>query len=276
LGDVTELKLADLERWIGPGKQGIDLMVGGSPCQDLSRLGQSAGIEKGQRSSLFFEYVRILREAKPRWFLFENVVMAPKDAEIVTKELGVLPVIIDAADLGPGRRKRQYWTNIPVRKMPPSLMDRPMTAQEVILDDACAEDEKAYCITRWYRNGRKRSYHCLEVERIMGFPDFYTADVDQRIIRWGLLGNSFSVYVVNHIFSSLFKGDTPFPDLHWERKAPAPTRTVELVSPPDSGPAAIRPICATPRLTIGEREKCRRILRRLEKILPVDDGAGIP
>jgi DNA (cytosine-5)-methyltransferase 1 len=50
----------------------IDLLVGGFPCQDLSVAGKRAGL-RGERSGLFYEFVRIAKALAPRWGLVENV-----------------------------------------------------------------------------------------------------------------------------------------------------------------------------------------------------------
>lgn len=92
----------------------IDLLIGGSPCQDLSIAKKERKGLDGNRSSLFWEYVRILREVKPKYFILENVASMPREAKaIITKELGVEPIMIDAALVSAQRRKRLFWTNIP-------------------------------------------------------------------------------------------------------------------------------------------------------------------
>lgn len=92
----------------------IDLLIGGSPCQDLSIAKKGRQGLKGSRSSLFWEYVRILKEVKPRYFVLENVNSMPKeDKDIITAELGVEPIMIDAALVSAQNRKRLFWTNIP-------------------------------------------------------------------------------------------------------------------------------------------------------------------
>ena len=93
---------------------GIDLLVGGSPCQDLSIAQKNRKGLDGERSGLFWEYVRILKEVKPKWFILENVSSMSKEAkEIITKELGVEPIMINAALVSAQNRKRLFWTNIP-------------------------------------------------------------------------------------------------------------------------------------------------------------------
>jgi DNA-cytosine methyltransferase len=107
LGDVREVKGFP-----------VDLLIGGSPCQDLSIAKKGRKGLDGERSGLFWEYVRIWKECKPRWFILENVASMPKaDRDIITREMGVEPVLINAALVSAQCRKRLFWTNIPF-KMP--------------------------------------------------------------------------------------------------------------------------------------------------------------
>ena len=88
----------------------IDLMIGGSPCQDLSIAKTNRKGLDGERSGLFWEYVRILNEVKPKYFVLENVASMPKEAkDLITKTLGVEPIMIDAALVSAQRRKRLFW-----------------------------------------------------------------------------------------------------------------------------------------------------------------------
>ena len=92
----------------------VDLLIGGSPCQDLSIAKKNRKGLDGERSGLFWEYVRILREAKPRYFILENVNSMPKEAKaLITETLGVEPIMINAALVSAQSRKRLFWTNIP-------------------------------------------------------------------------------------------------------------------------------------------------------------------
>ena len=76
----------------------LDLLIGGSPCQDLSIAKKGRKGLEGERSGLFWQYVRILKESKPKYFVLENVNSMPKEAkEIITKELGVEPIMINAS-----------------------------------------------------------------------------------------------------------------------------------------------------------------------------------
>lgn len=95
--------------------EGIDLLLGGSPCQDLSI--SKAGREglKGSKSALFWKYVEALEIVKPKYFLFENVAsMRDADRDAISQALGVQPIFINSADFLPQNRERYYWTNIPV------------------------------------------------------------------------------------------------------------------------------------------------------------------
>lgn len=91
----------------------VDLMVGGSPCQDLSIAKKDRKGLDGERSGLFWEYVRILKEVKPKYFILENVNSMPKEAkEIITKELGVEPIMINASLVSAQNRKRLFWCGV--------------------------------------------------------------------------------------------------------------------------------------------------------------------
>jgi len=109
LGDVTQVKAADLPK--------IDLLIGGSPCQGFSFSGKQLNFEDS-RSKLFFEFVRLLKEVKPKYFLLENVAMKKEYEHIITDHLGVEPIKINSALVSAQTRKRLYWTNIPNIKEP--------------------------------------------------------------------------------------------------------------------------------------------------------------
>lgn len=131
-GDVTK---ADFEQY-----KGFDLLIGGSPCQDICGMGSRKGLE-GEKSSLFFEYVRALKEAKPRFFLLENnASMTKKNKDIISYYIGVQPVFIDSIDFSAQRRKRLYWTNIPFESY---------TAKSITLRDIAQQrkEKQEYLIT---------------------------------------------------------------------------------------------------------------------------------
>lgn len=104
IGDVTKVKGTDLPK--------IDLLIGGSPCQGFSFAGKQLNFED-PKSKLFFEFVRLLEETKPKYFLLENVLMKKEYEQIITDHLGVEPIFINSALVSAQNRKRLYWTNIP-------------------------------------------------------------------------------------------------------------------------------------------------------------------
>lgn len=91
----------------------VDLIIGGSPCQDLSVARNNRKGLEGDNSGLFYEYVRILNEIEPRYFILENVnSMTEEVKKIISKELNCVPVMIDANLVSAQNRKRLFWTNI--------------------------------------------------------------------------------------------------------------------------------------------------------------------
>jgi site-specific DNA-cytosine methylase len=105
LGDVTKIKAADLPE--------IDLIIAGSPCQGFSLSGKQLNFQD-PRSKLFFEFVRLVQELKPKYWLLENVVMCKKYEEIITQYLGVTPVKINSSLVSAQNRVRFYWANFEI------------------------------------------------------------------------------------------------------------------------------------------------------------------
>ena len=104
IGCVTKVRAKDLPK--------IDLMMGGSPCQGFSKAGKQLNFDD-PRSKLFFEYVRLLKECKPKYFLLENVKMKKEYQDVISEYLGVPPVEINSSLVSAQNRRRLYWTNIP-------------------------------------------------------------------------------------------------------------------------------------------------------------------
>ena len=114
IGNVCEISYKDgiLMTENGSFEVGkIDLLIGGSPCQGFSRAGKELNFND-ERSKLFFEYARILKEVNPTYFLLENVVMRKEYSDVITDILGVNPIMINSALVSAQERKRLYWTNI--------------------------------------------------------------------------------------------------------------------------------------------------------------------
>jgi len=109
LGDVTQVVAANFPK--------IDLLLGGSPCQGFSFAGGQLAFDD-PRSKLFFEFVRLLKELKPRWFFLENVPMKQEFQDVISEHLGVKPVRLNSNIVSAQNRDRLYWTNIPVKSFP--------------------------------------------------------------------------------------------------------------------------------------------------------------
>ena len=122
LGDVTKIEFIASK---------IDLLIGGSPCQSFSSAGNRNGFDG--KSGLFWEYVRVLNQVKPTYFLLENVVMKKEWEDIITKELGVEPIKINSSLVSAQNRVRLYWTNIPGVGIPE---DRGITLNDVLEIDS--------------------------------------------------------------------------------------------------------------------------------------------
>jgi len=126
VGDVRDL--------VGKDFKNIDLIIGGSPCQNFSFAGTRKGMStkegveittldqylklkdegfqfKGE-SYLFWEFVRLVKEIKPKYFFLENVKMQTKWSDLITEILGVASVDVNSSRLVPQNRYRKYWTNI--------------------------------------------------------------------------------------------------------------------------------------------------------------------
>lgn len=119
------IKLGNVTKVNGNQFKDIDLLIGGSPCQDLSNYkydrGEVTGLN-GEKSGLFYHYVRILKETKPKFFLLENVAsMEDKWKDLISEILGVQPIMINSSLVCAAERKRYYWTNIPNVVQPKNL-----------------------------------------------------------------------------------------------------------------------------------------------------------
>jgi len=105
LGDINDI---NFNNFIGK----VDLIMGGSPCQDLSIAGKREGLS-GDRSGLFYKFIEAIETIKPKYFLLENNVGMPKEAyEEISRLMGCYPVEINSALVSAQNRKRYYWTNI--------------------------------------------------------------------------------------------------------------------------------------------------------------------
>lgn len=107
LGDVREIKAENLPK--------IDLLIGGSPCQGFSFSGKQLNFDD-PRSKLFFEFVRLVKELKPKYWLLENVVMKKEFEQIISEHLGVQPIKINSSLVSAQNRERLYWGNFEIKQ----------------------------------------------------------------------------------------------------------------------------------------------------------------
>lgn len=137
LGDIT---LVD-ETKLTP----FNMICGGSPCQDLSNYKYDRGEVKGldgEKSGLFYYYVKALKEVKPKYFLLENVAsMEKKWVDVISEELGVEPIMINSALVCAAERKRLYWTNIPNIEQPE---DRGIVLKDIVIPASEVPDKYWY------------------------------------------------------------------------------------------------------------------------------------
>jgi DNA (cytosine-5)-methyltransferase 1 len=178
----------------------IDLLMGGSPCQSFSFAGKRKGMStkdeqeiltlehylqlkkegfefEGQ-SYLFWEYMRLLNETKPKYFLLENVMMGEKWEKILSKAIGVNPIMINSSLLSAQNRQRLYWTNIGLEPAglfgyPQSTIEQPKDKGILLKDVLESEvDEKYYLSDKMVnyvsKTGTKNFYYKPEFANIEG------------------------------------------------------------------------------------------------------------
>jgi DNA (cytosine-5)-methyltransferase 3A len=143
----------------------FDLLIGGSPCQDLSIAKKDRKGLEGNRSSLFYEYLRILNETKPKYFILENVFSMSKESKaIITQELfGIEPIMINSALLTAQNRKRLYWVGKLIDgKYQQVKIEQPEDKGvylKDIIEDGIVDRGKSYCIDANYsKGGNLKSY----------------------------------------------------------------------------------------------------------------------
>mgnify|MGYP004449422237 CR=1 FL=1 len=148
LGDVTKVFAKDLPP--------IDILVGGSPCQGFSFAGDQLAFDD-PRSALFFEFVRLIKECKPKYFLLENVRMKKEFLDVITEQLGVEPIFINSSLVSAQNRQRYYWTNIPNVQQPE---DRGIVLKDILEDsDWFTDRDKSHCLdANYFKGGNLKSY----------------------------------------------------------------------------------------------------------------------
>ncbi|XP_040203583.1 DNA (cytosine-5)-methyltransferase 3A-like [Rana temporaria] len=222
VGDIQEITGKQIEAW-GP----FDLVLGGSPCNDLSVVNPNRKGLYGGSGQLFFDFPRLLHKVRPKpgddrafFWLFENVVSMDKQfSRAITQHLEIKPVSIDASKVSPAHRLRYYWGNLPGmdRQLVATERDK-LTLQDCLEPGREANMQKIHTITTnpySMRQGKEHKYPvsmsqmedvlwCSEVERVFGFPPHYTdIGMMKRTSRMKLLGRAWSVPVIRHLFAPL-------------------------------------------------------------------------
>uniref|UniRef100_A0A3Q3LQB0 DNA (cytosine-5-)-methyltransferase n=1 Tax=Labrus bergylta TaxID=56723 RepID=A0A3Q3LQB0_9LABR len=208
VGDARFISEKHLEKW-GP----FDLLIGGSPCNDLSIVNPyRKGLYEGT-GRLFFEFYRILQLLKPKeedprpfFWLFENVVfMNTHDKVNICRFLESNPVLVDAVNVSPAHRSRCFWGNIPGMSRPiiASQSDK-LTLQDCLEIGREARVSDFNLISLHDINSANTDLPPLSIPRIFGFPKHYTDVRDMnRLQRQKVLGKAWSVPVIRHLFAPL-------------------------------------------------------------------------
>lgn len=234
IGDVTKVKYTQkkLETEKGNFKTNIDLLIGGSPCQSITRLNTKHGIYEG-KSDMFWEYLRIFNEVKPKYFLLENVNGHKESLDAITSWLGVEPIRINSNLVSYQNRDRLYWTNIPGVTIPEdkhiSFQDYKETDYEVLKEykvkrtpsrikmweEQCPNvtyRDKINCLTR--KQDRRSNAGLVEFEDFCRYLTVKECEMAQtvpigytkcltRSQAYDVLGDGWTIDVISHILSYL-------------------------------------------------------------------------
>ena len=232
IGDVNKVtyKNGVLHTENGDFETDIDLVIFGSPCQTFSvamKKDLRVGLENKEKSGLFLECYRILKEVNPKYFLMENVArMKRDDMDFITGLMGVEPIRINSKLVSAQLRDRLHWTNIPNVTMP---QDKGIILQD-ILTSGYADREKArallvsdsrplttkermihryrstgFTTLVWEQYGNDESVRYMnqtELERCQTVPEGYTECLTRNEAA-DVLGDGWTVDVIAHIFTGL-------------------------------------------------------------------------
>lgn len=212
IGNVLDVKGSALPK--------IDLLIGGSPCQGFSFAGKQLNFED-PKSKLFFEFVRLLNETKPKYFFLENNRMKKEYQDVISGYLGVEPIKINSSLVSAQNRARLYWTNIPNVSIPE---DKNIMLRDIIgeyegiwvyprgYNKGGVQPYKGKCptitISSWehnffiWRDGKKEKFTSEIAEQMQTLPIGYTKGFSESQ-RFKMLGNCWTVDVVSHIFDNL-------------------------------------------------------------------------
>lgn len=233
IGDINKISYRDGILYTENGDYNvgnIDIVAFGSPCQSFSQAMKThmrIGLEDKNRSGLFLECYRILKEVNPTYFLMENVAsMKKEDRNFITKLMGVEPIRINSKLVGPALRDRLYWTNIPNVTQPEDkgitlqsiltsgYTDREKARALLVSDSRPLTDkqrmmyryrEKGFTTIVWEDKNDDNSIRYMnqtELERCQNIPEGYTKCLTRNEAA-NVLGDGWSVDVIAHIFKNL-------------------------------------------------------------------------
>ena len=155
----------------------IDLCIGGSPCQDFSSANKEKLGLQGEKSGLFYEYLRLLKECEPKYFLLENVAMDDYSYAAISEMLGTYPTNINSELVSGQLRQRSYWTNIGPESfdlfgnrysMIPQPRNKKIKFQD-LLDNGYTDRLKARCLLESESRNPGSTFSSLRRYMIQGF-----------------------------------------------------------------------------------------------------------
>ena len=166
IGDVNKISYSNgvLHTENGDFEETFDLVIFGSPCQSFSRamrIEKRVGLEDKERSGLFLECHRILKEVKPTYFLMENVIMKKENQDIISEMMGVQPIRINSKFITAQSRERLYWTNIPIVRE----LEEKFIAVNEILKDGYYPFDKARCLMKNDSHGYYNGCNWTSIKR---------------------------------------------------------------------------------------------------------------
>lgn len=196
IGDVKNVKGKDLED--------IDLLIGGSPCQGFSFAGKQLNFDD-PRSALFFEFVRLLEETNPRYFILENVMMREEYRNIITQYMHINPVVINSNRFSAQNRERLYWTNIPIKSLP--------DISDEVLDDILIDMDDNYEYLSAAKRGRYKKHGTGTYQKIESRGDkkancITSVNTDSGCIMVGRAENLHGYDMIKRIYSKEGKSPT--------------------------------------------------------------------
>ena len=233
IGDIKDVYYKNgVLYWKGGSFSGkIDLLIAGTPCQDLSSFKLKGEGLNGKESGLFWHFVRLLQEIKPTYFLFENVKMKKEWRDIITKELKIEPIKINSSNFSAQNRVRLYWTNIPqsswkvkdvqfseiiedlpFKEIPKCFFTKWGDKKRIDKGVNWVENKKANCLTtknchtnQYLLNKDKSKIRLLtaqEYERLQTLPLGYTDGIPNGE-RFKCIGNGWTIEVIKQILTKL-------------------------------------------------------------------------